>query len=288
MVTEATGEEQPTPTPDALPQENAAEPEAESAAGLAPESPAEPILPTDTSEPVSCVKAVGCLLVASSAILVPIVVAIILLLQQFETDGDQPRELGEDVLHVSVGSPDSVISSVTMYVGMPGEPLEFGSDSSGVQSLYLRFPIELPPELDIASADIVFRSDSAMDGRGTGATTAVIELLDTDDQPPFARGIYSSAHELRRIEVVEEGAVSWDVDPWVVGENYATPDISHLIETFLRRPGYRPRSSIGLRIRGEGAASTRSQDHAELRSVATFGTGNSPFLRIVVAGDEPQ
>ena len=253
-----------------------------------PASESQPEYVTDASEPVSCVKALGCLLAAGIAILLPIAVAIFLLLQQFETDGDLPRELGADVLHLGLGSPDSIVSSATMYVGAPGEPLEFGCDPSGVQALYLRFPIELPPDLDIAAADIVFRSDSAMDGRGSAATNAVIELLDTDDQPPFTRGVYATPNDLRRIEVIEEGAVSWEVDAWEVGGDYATPDLSHLIEAYLRRPGYRPRSSIGLRIRGEGAASTHSADHSELRSVASFGSGNSPYLRIVVAGDEPQ
>jgi hypothetical protein len=225
----------------------------------------------------------GCVVAALAAVIVPVVVAVWFLLGLVRPDGDVVRELDESAVHVRLPNPFAAVSSAYPYIGAIDLPLEFGSDHSGPEAIYLSFPLELPPHSEVLTADIVFACADNLEGRGREPVTAVIELLDVDDMPGFTSSRFRTPADLQRIPVERDGAIGWEVDPWEAGESYATPDLAPLVERWLARAGYQPRNSIGLRIRGEGAAPAGTEDRSYLRAVSQVGSGTAPLLRLMVA-----
>lgn len=160
---------------------------------------------------------------------------------------------------VGAGLDDAYAASGSNSNGFNAIDVRFGRYLDGsTYTGYLRFQIAIPAGSVITSA--------VVQGTGAvnlgGAFTASIRLLDPPvnqaDTLEFSQSNYADAAALNAVPSTGS-AVSFPVTSgWSVGGSNTSPDVSALVQSFIRRAAYNPQGSyIGFRIDpGDAAAGT--------------------------------
>jgi len=130
----------------------------------------------------------------------------------------------------------------------------------GTQIVGLRFPGAIPPGAVIKSAFVRFKVNED----GAAPTNLQIVGLLGHDAPTF-----TTANNDLSSRLATSATVAWSPDPWTVGGNESTADLTPVIQELVDQPNWTTNSAIVLRFQGSGQ-----------RSAASFDGGYKPSLTV--------
>ena len=137
---------------------------------------------------------------------------------------------------------------------------------------FLRWAISIPAGATINSADMYFQC--RWPAEQATVFTSQIYLIDEDDCPAFD---YWDTDQGNMSLVA--GPVAWTPETWEPDGNYATVDISALVQAFIDRPGYSPGQYIGLFIHEGDATNNEWREIYSYDGHVSEG-GDIPLLRV--------
>jgi hypothetical protein len=174
---------------------------------------------------------------------------------EVQSAGDVPVDVVVSIASASNDAEEESIGTVTTG----STDLELVTDDAGgagVQTVGLRFVLQVPPGALVTDARIQFTADESQSV--PAVLTIATEASDNADA-------FTSAAGSLRARAVNPLTVAWQPPAWTAGEAgpaQQTPNLASLIEEVVLRPGWQMGNSIVFLINGSGHRTAEAFDKA--------------------------
>lgn len=149
-----------------------------------------------------------------------------------------------------------------------------GADSGGVFEAGLQFALPIAPGTVIDSA--VLRLTATSDQQGSPSAT--LRAYDVADAPPFVAGSPTPLTGHAPLTTVN---VAWDIPPFTPGSNYASPDLTALVQAVIDRADWQAGNHLGIVLDPAGTAPS------QWRCFGNFLSGQPAELDVTYGSDPP-
>jgi len=145
------------------------------------------------------------------------------------------------------------------YAGIISVGTYLGTDGiAHYKSAEMNFRLDVPQGATITSARLIFTAAPATGYRQSNARREVNTRITAPLVDNLEQCSKTGYYEIRYLSKTS-AFVDWDdIDPWIEGEVYSSPDISNVIQEIVDQPGWSPGNTLGIVWGDHGSTLTRA------------------------------
>lgn len=174
----------------------------------------------------------------------------------FDEDAFPPTSSGAQVVTSKISSSfDDAEERANGDMWARNKDLELVRDGSNVQTVALRFKLDVPPSTEINEANIQFTVDKA----NSGDSKLTIKAEATDNSAPIVDQNKNVSSRARTKATVVWSPKNW-TKPGDAGSDQKTPNLKSIVQEIIDRPNWKTGHYITFIITGSGTRTAKSYD----------------------------